>query len=203
MRHLKFHVWIIAFTTLISHADGQTKIRSDSCYSGVYITYEDFIKNQISHKVDPHNTENSFGFVLGSKTIKIVGPESTVKFKIGSVYGYIDCGNIYRYSPNVELLSPEDYYKLEEMGGEESGKLVIYTSVFYGGTEHFFSTRLNSPIHRLNINHLRKDFEGSFPEFIEAAKKMASKNGGDIAAKDANGKFLINNLYFQLVSLKK
>lgn len=123
--------------------------------------------------------------ILLSKTIKIVKPDTTVKFSAGSI---------------VELLSPEDYYKVEESGGEELGRLVIYTSVFYGGDAHFFSNNMESPIHRLNLNHLKEEFGEIVPEFIKAVKKMTSENHGDIAAKDTKGNFLINTLYHQFSS---
>jgi hypothetical protein len=184
------------FVAFTANAYSQTKAEIDSCYAGVYITYEDFIHNRLSYRVDSSIKGNSFGFVLG-KTIKIVRPDTTVKFNEGSIYGYYECRNFYRYSPNVELLSPEDYYKIEEMGGEELGKLVIYTSVFYGGSEHFFSTGLQAPIHRLNMNHLKEEFGEIVPEFIKAVKKMTFENKGDIAAKDGNGNFLVNKIYHQ------
>lgn len=199
MKQLTFIILSVAFTEMISNANAQTKAKTDSCYQGVYIAYEDFIKNQLSYKVKRKMKGTRFGFAFPTKTIRIVRPDTTVKFRTGSIYGYFDCGSFYRYSPDVELLSPEDYYKIEEMGGEELGRLVIYTSVFMGGAEHFYSVRLNSPIHRLNINHLREDFEGPAPEFIKAVKKMTSENEGDIAAKDTKGNFLINKLYQQFV----
>ena len=177
----------------------QTKSKTDTCYAGVYLTYNDFFKKHLSHKINTKSKGNNFDFVLASKTIKIITRDTTVKFKPGSIFGFYDCRDLYRYSPDVELLSPEDYYKIEEMGSEESGKLIIYTSVFKGGKEYFFSTGLNYPIHRLNMNHLEKDFKGLFPKFIEAVKKIMAENAGDIAAKDSIGHFLINKLYQQYV----
>lgn len=197
MKHLTCIVLFVLFIIMTSNTYAQGKVKTDSCYAGVYITYDDFMNNRLSRKVNLNSKGNSFGVVLASKTIKIVNPDTTVKFSAGSIYGYFECGRLYRYSPDTELLSPEDYYKIEEMGSEESGKLVIYTSVFYGGTEHFFSTGLNSPIHRLNINHLKDEFGEIVPEFIKAVRKMISENHGDIAAKDSHGNFLVNKIYHQ------
>ena len=173
--------------------------KNDSCFAGAYLTYDDFIKNKLSFKINTQRKGNNFGFVLLTHTIKVVTPDTTVKFSAGSIYGYNKCGSIYRYSPDVELLLPEDYYKIEEMGNEEN-KLTIYTSVFNGGAEHFFSTGLNMTIHRLNLIHLEKDFGALFPKFIEAVQKMKSGSDGKLTAKDSKGKFLINKLYQQFVT---
>ena len=178
----------------------QTKSKTDTCYAGVYLTYNDFLKKHLSHKVNIKAKGNRLDFVFASKTIKIVTPDTTLRFKPGSIYAFYDCKYVYWYSPDVELYSPEDYYKIEEMGSEESGKLIIYKSVFNGGKEHFFSTGLNYPIHRLSIYHLEKDFNGLFPKFIEAVKKMMAENAGDIAVKDSTGHFLINKIYRQYIT---
>lgn len=174
-----------------------TAQKTDSCLAGVYLTYDDFKNNRLSYKVNTDRKGNSFGFIL-NKTIKIITPSDTVKLKMGSIYGFNDCSSIYRYSPDVEFLSPEDYYKIEEIGNE-TNKLTIYTSVFYGWSEHFFSTGLNAPIHRLNIKHLEKDFGGIFPEFIKEAKKL-NKDAEGLDARDEKGHFLINELYQQYVT---
>ena len=186
---------------IISALIVQTAIaqKKDTCYAGVYLNYDDFKNNRLSFKVNADRKENSFGFGPLAHIIKIVTPDTMVKFSMGSIYGYYDCGNVYRYSPDVELYSPEDYYKIEEMGNEEN-KLTIYTSVFKGGTEYFFSTGLNMPIHRLSMSHIENDFKGLFPRFVEAVKKMKSEHEGDIAAKDSKGNLLINKLYQQYVT---
>jgi hypothetical protein len=181
-----------------NYAQMQAKTKFDSCYAGVYRTYDDFLHVRLSNKVNTEAKGNSFGFLFIGKTIKIVTPDTTIKFNIGSIYGFYECQSIYRYSPNVELYSPEDYYKIEENGGENL--LTIYTSVFYGGAEHFFSTGLNMPIHRLSMSHLEMDFGELFPDFIKAVKKMKKENEGAIAAKDKTGIFLINKLYQQYVT---
>lgn len=199
---MKYQV-IILTTALLSVSiitDSYSQTKTNQCYSGVYITYYDYLQNRVSYKINTKVKENRIGFVVATKTIKIVTPDTTVKYRPGSIYGFYDCKAMFRYSPDVELYSPEDYYKIEEMGSEESGKLVIYSSVFSGGNELFFSTGLNSPIHRLNISHLEKCFKELFPKFIEAVQNMKAQNHRDLSAKDSTGYFLINKLYRQYVT---
>lgn len=186
---------VIIFSIALSQ---KSFAQTNSCYVGVYLTYSDFVKNKLSFKVDIDRKGNSFGFLLLTHTIKIVKPDTTIQFKIGSIWGYNDCRSVYRYSPDVELYSPEDYYKIEETGGDSL--LTIYSSVFKGGTEYFFSTGLNMPIHRLSMSHLEKDFGGLFPKFIEEVKKMKSENEGDLSVRDSHGSFLINKLYQQYLT---
>lgn len=81
----------------------------DSCYAGVYIYFNDLKNSNLSHKVNLNIIKNSLEFVPLSKTIKISTKDSTIRFKPGAIYGYFKCGFTYRYSPNEELLSPEDY----------------------------------------------------------------------------------------------
>jgi hypothetical protein len=197
---MKSIIFLLASVFLITNTYAQTerKTKPDSCYAGIYTSYNDFVHNHLVAKVNTETRGYNFGFEPLGITIKIKTVDTAFTFHPGSIWGYYRCDNTYRYSPDVELLSPEDYYKIEE-NGEKNG-MTIYTSVFYGGNEHFFSTGLNMPIHRLNVSHLEKDFGSLFPEFIEAIKKMKSENGDDIAAIDSNGKFLINKLYRQFVT---
>ncbi|MFY9308240.1 MAG: hypothetical protein WAQ28_04235 [Bacteroidia bacterium] len=181
---------------LIAHIQMAFAQKDNTCISGVYLSYTDYINNNLTHSINTKIEGNSFGFIPFSKTIKVVTPDSTLKFNTGSIWGYKDCTGTYRYSPDVELLSPEDYYKIEENGGER--ELTIYSSVFDGGAEYFFSTGLNLPIHRLNMKHLEYDFGGLFPKFIKEAKKLNKKKDG-LSTRDKNGHFTINTIYKETI----
>lgn len=156
----------------------QVVAQVDSCYAGVYISYGDFKNNNISHKVNLNLIKSSLEFVPLSKTIKISTKDSTIRFKPGAIYGYFKCGFTYRYSPNEELLSPEDYYQILEMSAMEPNKMIIYSSVFLGGSELFYSIGLSSKIHRLNVSNIEKDFDKKSPEFVLQTKELASTIDG-------------------------
>jgi len=170
----------------------------DSCYAGVYISYDDYQNNKITYKVNLSYKKNNLEFVPLSKTIKISTKDSCIRFKPGTIYGFYKCGSTYRYSPNEELLSPEDYYRILEMSILESDKMIIYSSVFLGGIELFYSIGLSSKIHRLNVSNIEKDFDKKSPDFVVEAKKIASTING-FAKKDENGNYLIINFYEKFV----
>jgi len=170
----------------------------DSCYAGVYVSYDDFKNNKLSHKINLNLKKVSLEFVPLSKIIKISTKDSCIRFKPGAIYGYYKCGITYRYSPNEELLSPEDYYQILEMSARESNKMVIYSSVFLGGSELFYSIGLSSKIHRLNVSNIEKDFGKTCPEFVTKTKELASTIDG-LAKKNEHGKYLINTFYERFV----
>ena len=117
-------------------------------------------------------------------------PDTTFKFPPGTIYGFSECGSIYRYYPGgKELNAQEDFYKIEEAGG-----LIIYSSVFVSGDEIFYSTNLTSSIRRLTLRNLKEDF-WNYPDFITKVEKMKLR----MADRDDNG-FLILNLYEESVS---
>jgi hypothetical protein len=172
--------------------------KSDSCYAGVYLDKNDFLKNHLSHKINESIKGEKLVYVPIadlSLTIKIVDKDSVVKFKPGSIFGYYECGDVFRYSPGTEINAEEDYYKIEE-----AKDIIIYTPAMIGihGLEIFYSLDLTSPIHRLTIRNLEVDF-AKYPEFVKAAKKCNRKIKGDIAARDEKGAFIVNKIYKETV----
>jgi len=171
--------------------------KQDSCISGVYITKEDFSHNHLSHKINTgeKGTKLEFSFPADlTLAVKIITPDTTLKFEAGSIYGFNDCGKVFRYfRGGKELNAQEDYYKVEEVGG-----LVIYSSAFVSDEEIFYSLSYDSPIHRITMENLKDDFK-NYPDFIEAAKKLSSQPGDGLATRDEKGHFKINILYHDLV----
>jgi hypothetical protein len=163
----------------------------DSCRAGVYLTKDDLVQNHLSFDIvkNKHYKMN-FTFPADmSLTLKIIKPDTELVFKPGTIYGYYDCGSVYRYSPMLELNVPEDYYKIEEAKG-----LVIYSSRFISGAEIYYSLDINSPVRRLTLKNLEADLKDD-PDFINAIKKYTSKPGSDIWDRDKDGAFMINNIY--------
>lgn len=158
--------------------------------AGVYLNYDDFINNHLTNAIDVKMPGSKFGFMFLRKTLKISNGNISVKYPPGSVYGYYYCGVRYRYSAGGELYAPEDYYRVEEQGS-----LIIYSSVFWGGQEYFYSADISAPIHRLNINNLEKDFI-EYSEFMTAIRKLKKQSG--LSTRDKKGHFLINTLFYTL-----
>src|SRR5262249_39894722 len=126
--------------------------------------------------------------------VKVITADTTLKFDAGSIYGFNDCGKVFRYfQGGKELNAQEDYYKVEEING-----LVIYSSAFVSDAEIFYSLDLTSPIHRLTMENLKDDFK-NYPEFLEAAKKLNSQPGDGLGTRDEKGNFKINSLYHETV----
>src|SRR5436309_6098387 len=94
---MKSLFFTLAVFLVIYQAYSQKK---DSCYAGVYITQADFIHKVLSHKINKsaEGYKLDFSFPADLKlTLKIMMPDTTFTFKPGTIYGYTDCGNIFRY----------------------------------------------------------------------------------------------------------
>ncbi|AYB30329.1 hypothetical protein D4L85_06880 [Chryseolinea soli] len=180
----------MAFFLCILSAHAQ---KTDPCIAGVFITQDDFINDHLSYKINTAAKDYKLGFTFPADftlTLKIVTPDSTFKFAPGSIYGFSECGRVYRFYPGgKELNAQEDFYKIEEAGG-----LILYSSVFVSGDEIFYSTSLTSSIRRLTLRNLKEDF-WNYPNFIAKIEKMKRR----LADRDENG-FLIMDLYEESVS---
>ena len=181
---------LMAVLLLILPAHSQ---KTDSCFAGVFITQDDFINNHLSYKINTAVKDYKLTFSFPADftlTLKIITPDTAFKFVPGTIYGFSECGSVYRYYPGgKEWNAQEDYYKIEEAGG-----LIIYSSVFVSGDEIFYSTSLTSSIRRLTFRNLKEDF-WNYPDFIAKVEKMKLR----IADRDDDG-FIIMDLYEEGVS---
>jgi len=166
---------------------------TDYCFAGVFITQDDFINNHLSYKINTAVKGYKLNFTFPADftlTLKVITPDTTFKFAPGTIYGFSECGSVYRYYPGgKEWNAQEDYYRIEEVGG-----LMIYSSVFVSGDEIFYSTSLTSSIRRLTFRNLKEDF-WNYPDFIAKVEKMKLR----IADRDDNG-FIIMDLYEESVN---
>jgi hypothetical protein len=166
--------------------------QTGSCIAGVYTTQNDFVNNDLSYRINTADKGYKLSFSFPADftlTLKVVTPDTTYKFTPGTIYGFSECGSVYRfYQGGKELNAQEDFYKIEEAGG-----LIIYSSVFVSGDEIFYSKSLTSSIRRLTLKNLKEDF-GNYPDFIDEAEKMKLR----LADRDESG-FLILDLYNERV----
>lgn len=177
----------VLLCTLPAHSQ-----KTDSCFAGVFVTQDDFINNHLSYRINTDVKDHKLSFTFPADftlTLKIMTPDTTFKFVPGTIYGFYECGSVYRYYPGeMELNAQEDFYKIEEAGG-----LIIYSSVFVSGDEIFYSKSLTSSIRRLTLRNLKEDFR-NYPDFIEKVEKMRQR----LADRDEHG-FLIMDLYEESV----
>ena len=168
----------------------------DSCYAGVYITKEDFINHSVSYitNIGAKGNRLNFTFPAGNMVLKIVTHDNaTLKYRPGEIYGYTECGYIFRYSKGGELYAPEDYYRVEE-----SGELVIYSSRFKRGNEYFYSVSSTSTIHRLSMKNLTHDF-GKYTAFMTDVNKLKNNSTEGLSKRDQAGLFLLNKIYIDTI----
>jgi hypothetical protein len=167
--------------------------QTDSCIAGVFINQHDFVNNDLSYKINTADKDYKLSFTFPADftlTLKIMTPDTTFKFPPGTIYGFSECGSLYRYyAGGKELNAQEDFYKIEEAGG-----LTIYSSVFVSGDEIFYSTSLTSSIRRLTLRNLKEDFR-NYPDFIVELEKKKRR----LADRDESG-FLITKIYKETVN---
>ncbi len=178
---------IICFFILYS----ATAQNQDSCFVGVYLTLNNFQHNQISNKTNTDQAGNNYK-LSADGTVKISSKDAVIKYNADTIYAVNLCGSIYRYSNKGELYAPQDFYKIEDTKG-----LIIYTSMYWGGKEYFYSTKLNSQIHRLSIKNLSADFANN-KEFLAAIKKLKKDYPNGLESKDSDKHFIINQVYNQI-----
>ena len=187
---MKFNILLLSALLCTSFLFSQDK---DSCKAGVYLTKDDFLNNRLSHVIHTGEKGTKLDFTFPADmtlAVKLITPDTTLKFEAGTIYGYNDCGRIFRYyHGGKELNAQEDYYEVKEVKD-----LVIYSSAFVSDEETFYSRTLSDPIHRLTLQNLEDDFKSN-PAFLEAVKKLNREPGEGLATKDESGHYLINKLY--------
>jgi hypothetical protein len=128
----------------------------DSCYAGIYVTQSDFLQNRASFKINENVSGYNLGFTFPADLtfeLKIITPDSIMRIKPGTVYGYFECGSVYRYSFGTGIEAQDGYYKIEEIK-----EMVIYSCPLLYGSETFYSLNPTSDIKRLTKKNLEADF---------------------------------------------
>ena len=82
----------------------------DSCFAGVFITQDDFVNNHLAYKINTAVKDYKLGFTFPADftlTLKITTPDTTCKFPPGTIYGFSECGSVYRYFPGEKELNAQ------------------------------------------------------------------------------------------------
>lgn len=170
----------------------------DSCLvAGVYATAEDFAANHLTQKVDLDSSNNKFinPSLANDNTLTVVLNGKASSYKPNTIYGYLHCGQKFRYYKEHSTDKEGNYYKIEE-----AGKLVVYSlsQAHKGGTPHlhyYYSLSLSSSIKPLNEANLRNDFN-DHTTFLKSIEILKEKNGKyNFSLKDNEGHFTVIVLF--------
>ena len=170
---------------LFASASSFAQEMSSANFSGIYLTREDFTNNRISfaHEI---NSINYLQIDLNSNIILIRNGRAT-KFRYGECFGYHFKGSKYRaYGARWTWLTDIGYYRIED-----EGTLIIYSkrghdkspnAIFY-----YYSRSADSPIVRLNIKNLKKEFPDN-PELVLSLKRHRT------SLKKKDNHLVVNNI---------
>jgi len=169
-RVIKIYELFFLLTLLgYSHNASSQNICPSGKSSGIYLSKEDFIKNRISSCVEQDKSNG-----LEQKLDEVILTRDGKKYKLafGTFYGYYKDGSRYRaYSSGLKAVSYQGYYKIESDSNIFVYSKLVYTPKTNGRTWYYYSETLDSPMKRLTIKNMRKDFAGQ-PEYISAAKNF-------------------------------
>lgn len=158
--------------------------------AGVYLTYDGFVNNKLSNKVNFNQQGSKFKFAFPNwyprSTIKIITSDTTkywqrssIKFKPGSVYGYYKYGKKYRYFETNEIFSPRGYFEvIKAMKG-----LIVYKQYTQHSQSHFndyhyyYSIDFKSAVKPMNRKNLAADINNfsTKQKFMEAVNLIKNK----------------------------
>ena len=169
---------------------------------GIYKTYIDFFKEHDDHKLKKGAIyKNPL-----SEQLKIKTPDSTYTIEPGSIFGYFDGKDKYRYYYDG-ITSHGGYYKIKEVG-----QFIIYEKVINhkatrgsklkGPVKHiYFSKEMNSPIKELNYANLTEEYKDN-PEVLYVVSKIGPKCKNCYTKKTKKGYF-INYEVSKYIKLKE
>lgn len=182
---------LILCCVLVSNSTFIKGQASESNTSGVYLTQEDFIANNIYHLAK--NDDKTFVKIGSNESLVVYrGPEKA-KFKFREVFGYVDKGERYRKFGEIKFFTEYGYAKILDDRG-----LILYSAMYashkVGRIHYFYSLSKDSPIKYFSKRNLKKDFANN-TEFLQAIEKLRFRDYGT----QTDGRYLINNLYLKTI----
>lgn len=164
---------------------------------GIFSSYENFMKNEysiVTQKGNGRLVKNNL-----TEAIKIKTKDSTYHYALGSIYGYFDGRDKYRFFKSTENSLYSGYFKIKEVG-----QFIVYEKVIYhkatkgsklkGPVRHvFFSKEFNSAIKELNFNNLTEEFK-NVPEILYFVNKVGAKCNSCLTKKTKKGYNITNQI---------
>ena len=145
--HFLAPIFILSISSLSGHS--QT--------TGIYLTFEDFSNEIISHELSCNEKGSRISFGNGKRDwIKVKSPNGKFRYKRSKTYGYIDCqGKQFRFLENQSYQISEISHLIVYQQGDSGTTLGEEPNNY--ATFHF-SLNLNSPILPLNLDNLKRAF---------------------------------------------
>lgn len=186
-------LWRLFFLVLLSPfiAVSQVNATTENCVEKIklYTTYQDFRSSTTTDSVCLSVKNNKFSVFYNKLTLKDGGKKR--KYAHGSLWAYQRGDDVYRYFDEATTFGTYGYHKILDQSG-----LIIYSKKESCGyrmsstcTYYFYSKDLQSPLKKLNLKNLKKDFPNA--SFIAEAEKLEELTERD----EKSGNFKINNVY--------
>lgn len=183
----------------INYAYPQTNL--SEIKGALYATVKEFIANEPSFVV-PKKSGNYFKVNIANDKVSLKKDNTTKEYAPGSIYGYFDGRNKYRYYKTDNPLHT-GYFKIVELGQIIIyEKLVYYVSkpIAFGSKGHrglvrevFYSLTLDSPIKELNHNNLINDFKDN-PVALAEINAVNNSCKSCLSKQKADGYFVNTTL---------
>lgn len=180
--------YVFFLTPLIVSASGRDGRENCEKRAGIFESSDSYVKHDITHTVCLSENQNSVKVNLSYNVI-IRDKEAKFTYNRKSIYGYSNGEAAFRYFETKGIFDPYGYFQFQDTSG-----IIIYSQRNWAGffgqarTFYFYSLSLNSPIKRLIISNLKRDFPND--GFIEAVKQLKYLN-----EKTQSNKYAINLLY--------
>lgn len=185
---------IVLLTTLLmaflnpSKAESQTRA-AEYCRDNVklYKSYSEYREGKFIDSICLSVKKHKFRVYYNKLTLKHGQQKS--KFTHGSLWGYQRGENVFRYFDKGTIFGTYGYHKIIGNSG-----LIIYSKYERGGyryasrTYYFYSKDLNTPLEKLSVKNLEKNFNN--PSFISEVKALKS-----LTKSDSKGNLIINTIY--------
>ncbi|MGJ1361135.1 hypothetical protein ACR79B_07390 [Sphingobacterium spiritivorum] len=180
-------ILLIAFLNP-AKAESQTRA-SEYCTDIVklYKTYSEYSEGKFDDSICLTDKKHKFSVYYNKLTLKHGQQKS--KFPHGSLWGYQRGNDLFRYFNKGTTFGTYGYHKIIGSNG-----LIIYSKYERGGyryasrTYYFYSKDLNSPLEKLTIKNLEREFPNA--SFISEVKALKS-----LTESDSMGNLMINVVY--------
>jgi len=185
--------YVFFLTSSIASASGRDDRENCEKKAGIFESSGSFVKNDVKHAVCLDEKKNSAKVNLSYNVI-IRDKDSKFAYNRKGIYGYFNGEVAFRYFETKGIFDPYGYFQFQDTAG-----IIIYSqrnwAGFFGQTQtyYFYSLSLNSPIKRLIISNLKRDFPND--GFIEEVKQLRFLN-----EKTQSNKYAINMLYAKYFS---
>jgi len=141
---------------------------------GLYMTEDDYIKDELSYKVNRSMNPLHVFSVRGTyRTAKIENAQGKFNFKPGEFFGYFEKGDKYIYYASPDKWGAKGFFKVEK----ECVNFTFYSqqeanSSGASRTVYFYSLGIGKPIKWINSKYLVVDFPAQQEQILLDFKRL-------------------------------